>query len=86
MPNQSEKYYYVGNEKIKLNTLPDSFALKYKETVPSRSIERKLLDQPDLVEVEERKNMPLNRLVIVTLPQTRSLTDVRATHKKPGRR
>ena len=79
MPNQSEKYYYVGNEKIKLNTLPDSFALKYKDTVPSRSIERKLLDQPDLVEVEERKNMPLNRLVIVTLPQTRSLTDVRAT-------
>ena len=79
MPNPSEKYYYVGNEKIKLNTLPDSFALKYKENVPSRSIERKLLDQPGLAEVEERKNMPLNRLVIVTLPQTRSLTDVGAT-------
>lgn len=79
MPNQSEKYYYVGNEKIKLNTIPDSFALKYKDTANSCSIERKLLDQPGLVEVEERKNMSLNHLVIVTLPQTRNLTDVGAT-------
>jgi subtilisin-like proprotein convertase family protein/subtilisin family serine protease len=79
MPDRSEKYYYVGDKKIKLNKLPDSFALKYKENVPSRSIERKLLDQPGLADAEERKNMPSNRLVIITLPQTRRLADQEAS-------
>jgi len=81
MSNRSENYYYIGNKKIKLNKLPDSFALKYKENVSSTSIDRKLLNLPDLAEVEEHRNMPLNRLVIVTLPQTRSLVDVRTTLK-----
>jgi hypothetical protein len=81
MSNRSEKYYYVGNKKVKLNKIPDSFALKYKENVSSTSIDRKLLDLPDLAESEERKNMPLNRLVIVTLPQTRSLADIGTTLK-----
>lgn len=67
MPNQIEEYYYVGDKKVKLNKLPDSFALKYKEDVPSHAIEKKLLDMPDLADAEERKDMPVNRLVIVTL-------------------
>jgi subtilisin family serine protease len=79
MSNKNEKYYYVGNKKIKLNKIPDSFALKYKENVSSISIDRKLLALPNLAEIEERKNMPLNRLVIVTLPQTKSLMDVGTT-------
>ena len=79
MPDQSENYYYVGDKKVKLNKLPDSFAIKYKEDVSSHSIERKLLDQPGLAEAEERKNMPSNRLVIITLPQTRRLVDQEAT-------
>ena len=79
MPEKTKDYYYVGDKKIKLNRLTDSFALKYKENVSTRSIERKLLDQPGLAEVEERKNMPSNRLVIVTLPQTRHLVDVEAS-------
>lgn len=79
MPEQSKEYYYIGDKKVKLNKLPDSFALKYKESVPSRDIERKLIDIPDLADAEERKNMPSNRLVIVTLPQTRRLTDVKDT-------
>jgi subtilisin family serine protease len=81
MSNRNEKYYYVGNKKIKLNKIPDSFALKYKENVSSTSIDRKLLDLPDLAESEERRNMPSNRLVIVTLPQTRRLADIGTTLK-----
>ncbi len=77
MPDQSKEYYYVGDKKIKLNRLPDSFALKYKENVPSHAIEKKLLDMPDLADVEERKDMPANRLVIVTLPHTRRLADMK---------
>jgi subtilisin family serine protease len=77
MPDQSNEYYYVGDKKVKLNRLPDSFALKYKENVPSHAIERKLLDMPEMADVEERKDMPVNRLVIVTLPQPRRLADVK---------
>jgi hypothetical protein len=77
MPDQSNEYYYVGDKKIKLNILPDSFALKYKKDVPSHAIERKLLDMPDMVDAEERKDMLANRLVIVTLPQSRRLADVK---------
>lgn len=79
MPNESNEYYYVGDKKVKLNKLPDSFALKYKENVPAHAIEKKLLDMPDLADVEERKDMPVNRLVIVTLPQSRYLKDVKAS-------
>lgn len=81
MPYQSMEYYYVGDKKVKLNRLLDSFALKYKENVPSHAIERKLLDMPALADVEERKNMPVNRLVIVTLPQTMRLADVKESLK-----
>jgi subtilisin family serine protease/subtilisin-like proprotein convertase family protein len=77
MPNQSSEYYYVGDKKVKLNKLPDSFALRYKEDVPAHAIEKKLLDMPDLADVEERKDMPVNRLVIVTLPQSKRLADVK---------
>lgn len=77
MPDQSKEYYYVGDKKVKLNKLSDSFALKYKENVPSHAIERKLLDMPDMADAEERKDMPVNRLVIVTLPQSRRLADVK---------
>jgi subtilisin family serine protease len=81
MPNEKENYYYVGDKKIKLNEVPDSFALRYKEDISPRRIERKLLDQPGLAETEERKSMPTNRLVIVTLPHTRGLADVKDTLK-----
>lgn len=81
MPNPDENYYYVDHKKVKLNKLPDSFALKYKENVPSRFIEKKLLDQPGLAEAEECKNMPTNRIVIVTLPHTSQLANARATLK-----
>jgi subtilisin family serine protease len=77
MPNQSIEYYYVGDKKVKLNKLLDSFAVKYKEDVPPHAIERKLLDMPDLADAEERKDMPVNRLLIVTLPQSRRLADVK---------
>jgi subtilisin family serine protease len=75
MFDQKDEWYYFGNRKIKIQKLPDSFAVKYKENVPARSIEGKLMDQPGLAQVEERRNMPSNRLVIVTLPQTRRLAD-----------
>lgn len=76
MPDQSKEYYYVGDKKVKLNRLPDSFALRYKENIPLHAIERKLLDMPDMADAEERKDMPVNRIVIVTLPQSRRLADV----------
>ncbi len=76
MPDKSKEYYYVGDKKIKLNKMPDSFALKYKQDVPSHVIKRKLLDMPDMADAEEHKDMPVNRLVIVTLPQSRHLADV----------
>lgn len=78
MPDPDESYYYVDNKKVKLNKLPDSFALRYRENVPSHSIEKRLLDQPGMAEAEERKSMPTNRLIIVTLPHTRRLADARA--------
>jgi subtilisin family serine protease len=79
MSDQSKEYYYVGDKKVKLNKLPDSFALKYKQDVPSHAIEKKLLDIPDIADAEERKAMPVNRLVIVTLPQSRRLEDVKGS-------
>lgn len=77
--NQSEEYeyYYVGDKKVKLNKLPDSFALRYKSDVPAHAIEKKLLDMPDLADAEERKDIPANNLVIVTLPQPKHLVDVK---------
>lgn len=75
MFDQKDEWYYVGDRKIKLQKLPDSFAVKYKEKVSPRSMDIKLLNQPGLAQVEERRNMPSNRLVIVTLPQTRRLSD-----------
>jgi len=79
MANQSDEYeyYYVGDKKVKLNRLPDSFALRYKESAPPHAIEKRLLDMPDLADAEERKDMPANRLVIVTLSQSKHLADVK---------
>lgn len=36
MPDPNVEYYYVGDQKVMLNRLPDSFAVKYKEDVPTR--------------------------------------------------
>ena len=38
---------------------------------------KKLLDMPDLADAEERKDIPANNLVIVTLPQPKHLVDVK---------
>ena len=79
MANQNQDYYYAGGKKVKLNRLPDSFALRYKESIPQRAMERKLTERLDLAEAEERKEMPRYRLVIVTLPPSRRLADEGAT-------
>ncbi|MGK7895853.1 MAG: S8 family serine peptidase [Xenococcus sp. (in: cyanobacteria)] len=79
MSNQNKDYYYAGGKKVKLNRLPDSFAVRYKEAVPQRAMERKLTEQPDFAEAEELKEMPRHRLVIVTLPPRQRLSDVGAS-------
>jgi subtilisin-like proprotein convertase family protein/subtilisin family serine protease len=76
MPVEDSEFYYADGKKVKLNRIPDSFAIKYKENVSTRAMAVKLSDQPGLDDVEERKDLPKSRLVIVTLPQSRRLADV----------
>ena len=79
MPGEDSEFYYVDGKKVKLNRLPDSFAVRYKENVSARKMALKLFDQPALDNAEERKELPRSRLVIVTLPQSRKLSDVRSS-------
>jgi subtilisin-like proprotein convertase family protein len=81
MVNGEKEYYYAGGKKIKLNRVPDSFAIRYKKDVPSKAIERKLSAKADLIDAEERKEMPKHRIIIVTLPPTRHLADVKNSVK-----
>lgn len=81
MPGQDSEFYYVDGKKVKLNRIPDSFAVKYKEDVSTRTMASKLSDQPGLDDIEERKELPKSRLVIVTLPQSRKLADVSSSLK-----
>jgi len=76
MPDQEKDYYYAMGKKVKLNRIPDSFALRYKEGVPTRAMGARLAEMADLADAEERKEMPKHRLVIVTLPHTRRLAEV----------
>jgi hypothetical protein len=68
MANYEKDYYYAGGKKVKLNRLPDSFAVRYKRDIVSRVMERKLAEKDDFADAEERKEMPKHRMVIVTLP------------------
>ena len=74
MVNLDQDYYYVGDRKVKLLRLPDSFAIRYRQTVSSQTMARRLMDNADLSTVEERKELPRNRIIIVTLPPTRQLS------------
>lgn len=76
MATYGKEYYYVGGKKVKLNRLPDSFAVKHKRDIVSRVMERKLAEKDDFADAEERKEMPKHRMVIVTLPPSRRLADV----------
>jgi subtilisin-like proprotein convertase family protein/subtilisin family serine protease len=79
MPEQDKDYYYAMGKKVKLSRLPDSLALRYKEGVPAKAMGTKLAEMEGFADAEERKEMPKHRLVIVTLPHTRRLGDVRAS-------
>ncbi len=81
MPNNEKEYYYAGGKKIKLNRLSDSFAVRYKKDIPSRAMERKLSLKADFADAEERKDMPRHRMVIVTLPPSRRLAEVKDSVK-----
>jgi subtilisin-like proprotein convertase family protein/subtilisin family serine protease len=74
MANPHADYYYAGGHKQWLQRLPDSFAIRYKATLSPQRIERDLTARLSAETVEERKFMPRERLVLMTLPpgQTRS--------------
>lgn len=75
MSNQNKAYYYAGEKKIKLQRLPDSFAVRYKKKTSSRTMEEKLRKEAFFADAEERKEMPQHRVVIVTVPHTRRAAD-----------
>jgi subtilisin-like proprotein convertase family protein len=75
MVNPNQDYYYVGDRKVKLMRLPDSFAVRYRQTVSPRAMIRKLMDSPDFTDVEEQRALPRSRMVIVTLPPTRGAVE-----------
>ena len=79
MPGPNNEFYYVDGKKVKLNRLPDSFAVRYKEGVSTKKMALKLIDQPGLDNIEERKELPKSRLVIISLPQSRRLADVKSS-------
>ncbi len=74
MVNRDQDYYYVRDRKVKLLRLPDSFAVRYRPTVSAQTMVRRLMDNADLSTVEERKELPRNRVVIITLPPTERLS------------
>lgn len=81
MVSGEKEYYYAGGKKIKLNRVPDSFAIRYKKDTPSRAMERKLSAKADLAGAEERKEIPKHRIIIVTMPPTKRLADVKNSMK-----
>jgi subtilisin-like proprotein convertase family protein len=81
MPNNEKEYYYAGGKKIKLNRLSDSFAVRHKEGIPSVSMGKKLSARVAFADVEESKEMPKHRIIIVTLPPSRHLADVKKSMK-----
>jgi len=81
MPNTEKDYYYVGGKKIKLNLIPDSFAVRYKKDITSRAMGMKLSENTDFADAEECKEMPGHRLVIVTLPPSKRLVDMKDSVK-----
>ncbi len=74
MVNRDQDYYYVRDRKVKLLRLPDSFAVRYRPTVSAQTMARRLMDNADLSTAEERKELPRNRVVIITLPPTERLS------------
>jgi hypothetical protein len=42
MSNPDKEYYYAGQKKIKLQRLPDRFAVRYKAQTTSKAMEKKL--------------------------------------------
>lgn len=70
------EYYYAAGKKVKLNRLSDSFAVKYKAGITSKAMESKLVERAYFANAEERKELPKQRIVIVTLPPTHRLADI----------
>ena len=79
MSNNDKEYYYASGKKIKLNRIPDSFAVKHKEVTTSRTMAAKMAAKDDFADAEERKELPRQRMVIVTLPPARRLADVQGS-------
>lgn len=77
MANNEKEYYYACGKKVKLNKLPDCFAVKYKLDMPSYAMGKKLAEKADFADAEECKDIPKHRMVIVTLPPSRKLANVK---------
>jgi len=77
--NEENDFYYARGKKIRLIRSEDTFAIRYKEGYSSA----RMMDTVDRLNIAaERKELPKHRTVIVTMPPTRALADIRTSRER----
>jgi len=77
--NEENDFYYARGKKIRLIRSEDTFAVRYKEGYSSA----RMMDTVDRLHIAaERKELPKHRTVIVTMPPTRALADIRTSRER----
>ena len=77
--NDENDFYYARGKKIRLIRSEDTFAIRYKEGYSSA----RMIDTVDRLHIaEEWKELPKHRTVIVTMPPTRALADIRTSRER----
>jgi subtilisin-like proprotein convertase family protein len=77
--NDENDFYYARGKKIRLIRSEDTFAIRYKEGYSSA----RMMDTVDRLHIAaERKELPKHRTVLVTMPPTRALADIRTSRER----
>lgn len=77
--NEENDFYYARGKKIRLIRSEDTFAIRYKEGYSSA----RMMDTVDHLNIAaERKELPKHRMVIVTMPPTRRLAELRTSRER----